>query len=414
MRTDKPRLLWRLIAVLLAFSLIVAACGSDDDDAATDTADTTDAPAADTTDAPAADTTDAPAADTTDAPADEPADEVSDDPLVVAAMSAAGDPVELDQDVTVGYLQWVYADEAGKRIEDAAEAAVNFMGWEYITCDAGGLTDEMPVCGNQLLDQDIDVLLTDGIPEAFITDVLEQAEAAGIPALSAGGEVDPRVLYDAAYASDDTDMGFQVGEELKRQLPDGGNVIVQTAPAAWAVKRTTGLEAALEGTDIEIIDTWEVDFTDMVGSTEAEVATKIQQFDVDGIVIMFSLASIGAANAIGADFPDGGGPVLLTYYANPTGINDIRAGKLTGAVDEKLEWQSWAQVDAVAQLIARDIAPSTERAPDFGGLNFSVRQMVTADNIPATGTDVAAPPPGDYAEFFRTKWCAEFTNLPSC
>ena len=90
------------------------------------------------------------------------------------------------------------------------------------------------------------------------------------------------------------------------------------------------------------------------------------------------------------------------------------AGRLTGAVDEKLEWQSWAQVDAVAQLLAREVAPSQERAPDYGGLNFSVRQMVTADNAPADGNVPAPDPPGDYAEFFRTKWCAEFTNVAAC
>ena len=83
MRTDKPRILWRLIAVLLAFSLIAAACGSDDDDDAATSA--------------------------TTEPADEPAEEVSDDPLVVAAMSAAGDMVELPQ-ITAGYLQWINAE----------------------------------------------------------------------------------------------------------------------------------------------------------------------------------------------------------------------------------------------------------------------------------------------------------------
>ena len=50
----------------------------------------------------------------------------------------------------------------------------------------------------------------------------------------------------------------------------------------------------------------------------------------------------------------------------------------------------------------------------FGGLNFSARQVVTVDTIPASGTEIAPPPPGDYEEFFRAKWCAEFTNLPNC
>jgi ABC-type sugar transport system substrate-binding protein len=395
MRT-RSGIFWRLLAVLLAITLVAAACGSDDDDSADESSE----------DAAADDE----AAD--DAAADD--EEMADDDLSAAAVSAAGDPVELNEDVLVGYLQWVYADEAGKRIEDAAADAVDFLGWDYVTCDAGGDPAQMPICGNQLLDQDIDVMLTDGIPEEFIQDVLEQADAAGIPVLSAGGEVDPRNFYLASYASDDTDMGFQVGEQIKSELPDGGNCIVQTFPAAWSAKRSDGLAQSLDGSNIVVVDTWENDPTNMVEGTEADVTTKMQQFDVDCVVIHFSVASIGAANAVGAAFPDGGGPVVLTFYANPTTVDDIRSGRLTGAVDEKLEWQSWAQVDAVAQLLAREVAPSQERAPDYGGINFSVRQMVTSANTPDTG-DVPAPdPPGDYAEFFRTKWCADFTNLAAC
>lgn len=393
MRTSRLGVFWRLIAVLMAFTLIAAACGDDDDATAP-----------------------APADDPAPAPADDPAPAPADDnPLVAAAMTAAGAEVELPI-IHAGYLQWIYADEAGKRIEDAAKEAIEFLGWDFTTCDAGGDPAQMPICGNQLLDQDVDVIFTDGIPEAFITDVLERAAADGVPVISAGGEVDPRDSYVASYASDDTDLGTQLAEYLKAQLPDGGNIIVQTFPAAWSAKRQEGLAAAIAGTGITIVDTWEADPTNMVPGTEADVTTKLAQFDVDGVWIDFSVASIGAANAIGALFPDGDEPdrpLLMTFYANPTSVEDIRAGRLDAAVDEKLEWQSWAQADAIAQLLARDEAPSQERAPLFGGLQFSSRQVVTIDNIPATGTEVAPPPPGDYEEFFRAKWCAEFSNV-SC
>jgi len=198
-------------------------------------------------------------------------------------------------------------------------------------------------------------------------------------------------------------------------MPDGGTVAIQNAPFAWADKRTAGINEVLTGTNVEVIHEWELDPTDMVGNTEVDVTTKMQQYEPDAFVIMFSVASIGAANAVGAAFPDGGGPLLLTYYANPTTVEDIRAAKLTAAADEKLEWQSWAQVDAVAQLFARGQEPSQDRAPSYGGLNFSVRQVINDSNIPAEGTDIPDPdPPGDYASFFQMKWCNEFTNMPSC
>ena len=391
------RSLWKLLAALLALTLIAAACGNDDDDVADEPAP---APA---TEAPAPAPTEAP----TEAPAPEP------EPTEEMAPELP--------DITIGYLQWIYADEAGKRIEDAAKEAVDFLGWGYETCDAAGDPAQMPVCGNQLLDADIDVMLTDGIPEAFITDVLERAEAEGIPVLSAGGEVDPRDFYIASFASDDTDLGVQLANYLVDQFPDGARIIVQSVPTAWSDKRITGLNSVIDGNNIEIVDQWEGDFADLVAGTEADVTTKLQQFeDIDAVWINFSVASIGAAQAIGAlyeaDDPDR--PQLLTFYANPTTVNDIRTGRVDAAVDEKLEWQSWAQVDAVAELLAFGTHPSQERAPDYDGRNFSVRQVVTIDTVnamPADSTEVPAPdPPGDYEEYFRNKWCSQFSGIASC
>lgn len=356
------RSLWKLLAALLALTLVAGACGNDDD-----------------------------------------------------SEVAAG------SDITIGYLQWIYADEAGKRIEDAAKEAVEFFGWSYETCDAAGDPAQMPVCGNQLLDKDIDVMLTDGIPEAFITDVLERAAEEGVPVLSAGGEVEPRDFYIASFASDDTDLGVQLANYLVDQFPNGARIIVQSVPTAWSDKRIEGLNSVIQGNNIEIVDQWEGDFADLVAGTEADVTTKLQQFDdINAVWINFSVASIGAAQAIGAlyEADDPNRPQLLTFYANPTTVNDIRTGRVDAAVDEKLEWQSWAQVDAVAAWLENGTEPSQERAPIYDGRNFSVRQVVTIDTVnamPADSTEVPAPdPPGDYEEYFRNKWCDEYDGLPNC
>lgn len=353
-------------------------------------------------------TGDEPCAGTTDNSA---ATDGSPDDVVAAGEGAAGPECELPE-VTVGYLQWIYADEAGKRIEDAAREAVEWAGWGFESCDAAGDPAQMPVCGNQLLDMGVDVIMTDGIPEEFVTDVLERAASEGVPVISGGGEVEPRNFYIASFASDDTDLGVQLATWLTEQLPDGGEIIVQTFPAAWSVNRITGLDQVIEGTGIEVVDTWEADPTNMVDGTNADVATKLQQFgDVDAVWINFSVASIGAGQAIGA-MPEEDRPLLVTFYANPATVADINAGRVDAAVDESLEWQSWAGVDALMQLVARGQQPSQERAPTYNGVNFSVRQIIDASNAPADGEPVVSPV--DYESFFTAKWCTEFTNLPNC
>ncbi|WP_419919546.1 sugar ABC transporter substrate-binding protein [Candidatus Poriferisocius sp.] len=413
------RSLWKLLMALLALTLVAGACGNDDSDAGTtptidqssDGDDAGDGSGTDSDDTDAGD-----GEDHSDADHDDGSDADHDD-----SDGTATSVVNTGSDITIGYLQWIYADEAGKRIEDAAKEAVDFFGWNYETCDAAGDPAQMPVCGNLLLDKGIDVMLTDGIPEAFITDVLERAAEEDVPVLSAGGEVEPRDHYVASFASDDTDLGVQLAEYLVDQFPDGARIIVQTVPTAWSDKRINGLNSVIAGTNIEIVDQWEADMADLVAGTEADVTTKIQQFDdIDAIWINFSVASIGAAQAIGAlyEADDPERPQILTFYANPGTVGDIRTGRVDAAVDEKLEWQSWAQVDAVAAWLENGTMPSQERAPTYDGRNFSVRQVVTIETVNAMdpeSTEVPAPdPPGDYEEYFRNKWCEEYDGLPNC
>lgn len=349
-----------------------------------------------------------PCPDTTD---NRDATDGSADDLKAAAEGAAGPPCELPT-LTIGYLQWIYADEAGKRIEDAAREAVEWVGWKMESCDAAGDPAQMPVCGNQLLDMGVNAIMIDGIPEEFITDVLERAKSEGVPVISGGGEVDPRNFYAAAYASDDTDMGVQLAEWVKAKYPDGAKILVQTFPSAWSAKRVDGLNSAIEGTNNEIVDSWEADPTNLVDGTNADVTTKLQQYpDVDVVWINFSVASIGAAQAIGA-ITEGDKPDLVTFYANPSTVADLNAGRINAAVDESLEWQSWAGVDALMEWFARGQEPSQERAPTYNGVNMSQRKVYDASNAPADGE--APKSDVDYVTFFETKWCAEFTNLPNC
>ena len=230
--------------------------------------------------------------------------------------------------------------------------------------------------------------------------------------ISGGGEVEPRDFYIASFASDDTDLGVQLANWLTEQLPDGGDIITQTFPADWSVNRINGLNSVIEGGNINVVDTWEADPTNMVDGTNADVTSKLQQYpDVKAVWINFSVASIGAAQAIGA-MPEEDQPLLVTFYANPATVADINAGHVDAAAEEALEWQSWAGVDALMQLVARGQPPSQERAPTYNGVNFSVRQVVDTTNAPADGPPVASP--FDHVSFFQSKWCTEFTNLPSC
>ena len=201
--------------------------------------------------------------------------------------------------------------------------------------------------------------------------------------ISGGGEVDPRNFYIASFASDDTDLGVQLANWLTEQLPDGGDMHRPDVPgrlerqphqrARLGDRGHATSRSSTRGRPTR--PTWSTART-------PTSPRKLQQYpDVDVVWINFSVASIGAAQAIGA-MPEEDQPLLVTFYANPATVADINAGRVDAAVDESLEWQSWAGVDALMQLFARGQQPSQERAPTYNGVNFSVRQVIDADQRP--------------------------------
>ena len=110
--------------------------------------------------------------------------------------------------------------------------------------------------------------------------------------------------------------------------------------------------------------------------------------------------------------PEEDQPLLVTFYANPATVADINAGRVDAAAQEALEWQSWARRRCA------DAARRPRSAAEPGaGAHLQRRQLLGApgdrrSNAPADGTPVASPV--DYVSFFQSKWCTEFTNLPSC
>jgi ABC-type sugar transport system substrate-binding protein len=327
--------------------------------------------------------------------------------LANAAAAKAGKPIALPK-ITIGYLRYVAQAPSDQRMYDNAVAAATVLGWKIIQCDGQGDPAKMAACGNTLLNQKIDVLLNDGIPETILATSLRRAKAMGIPTIHTGGNLEQADLYTGGNATPDGLMAQVLAGYLKDQIKGKpGGVIVQGFPASWGIERVNALKA----TGVNILSNQDADATNLVQGTQVQIAAQLNQHpDASAIWITFDTASLGAAQALAAKFPGKtypDRPLLVTFYANQPTLQLIRQGKLDAAIEDSIEWCSWVAIDQIAELVARKTPMSPDLRPDYGtGLDFWRPVLVTKDNLPAEGALV--PPPVDYISFFKTKWKTEF------
>ncbi|CND75679.1 ABC-type sugar transport system%2C periplasmic component [Mycobacterium tuberculosis] len=327
--------------------------------------------------------------------------------LAVAASKKAGPPTKPPK-LTIGYLRYVAQSPADQRMYDSAVAAAKVLGWTVIPCDGQGDPAKMAACGNTLLNQNIDVLLDDGIPQSIIASALQRARSEGVPAVYSGGSLDKTDLYTAGYAPPEGEMGATLATYLTGQTNGrSGGTIVQGFPTSWGTERV----GALKASGAKITSEQDADATNLVQGTQQQIAAQLNQHpDASAVWITFETAVMGAAQAVkarfpGKSFPDR--PLLVTFYANRPTLDLIRKGQVDAAVESSLEWSSWAAIDQIAELKARKTPMSKDVRPVYGeGLDFWRPTLVTKDNLPPAGQLVA--PPVDYAAFFTAKWKHEF------
>lgn len=334
--------------------------------------------------------------------------------LGVAAAAAAGAPVEVPT-LTIGYVKYVGANFEAAREEVASKQAAEALGWTFISCDGKGVPATMAKCAKDLVNQNVDVLMTNAFPQSYFTEALDIAEKKGIPVISVGGDPGPQDRLDGAYYPDESAMGGVLADWMVEKLgaDSAAKIIVQNFPAQFIVARNEAMLAKIAETTITVGGEFDVDPANLIAGTKDQITSFLNSTpDAKAFWIPFSSSDAGAAQAIeakfpGKTFPDR--PLLLGVYASLPTLDLIRQGKLDASVENALGWASWVAMDQIAQNAARGttIAKTT---PSYGAdLDWTKPTVVTKDNLPPEGELLA--PPTDYVSFFTSKWNNEFTNL---
>ena len=331
----------------------------------------------------------------------------------VAAAEELGGPVELPAK-TVGILQIVGGIESADRVESSLKTAAGAVGWETNVCDGAGDPTKWVSCGNSLLDQGVDAVVTIGIDPGQIRQVVNKAKSAGTPIMAVSGEVPPG--YDAAFYPDEQLAGRLLAESLIEQLnavedDSAGLAVVDFAlPSIHA--RTVVLDDLLrDQPKIEVVARADTDATNLVPGTRKQTSDIITANpDLKAFWYAFDTAGQAAAPVVAAEFPGEefpDRPLLTTFHADLGTVELMRQGQIDEVLDVNYDASSWIAVDALAEFFARDAPFPTESSPDYPGVgDLFDYQLVTKDDLPPEGEYVESEV--DVPGYFTAKWEAEF------
>jgi ABC-type sugar transport system substrate-binding protein len=356
----------RVGASALALTLVLAACGSDDDDGS---------PEVDSTDATEETTgaTEAPAA--TDAPestegADTAAGGVPEGATIV---EISGDLANLDgTEVGIANLAPVPGAERWSRpLEEclvANGATVDFQ-------DVGGDPTKLPAILDGWEAAGKQAVFNIGIDMTGQESTIARFVDAGVPFVTWGaGNPAGVVALDANQVED----GRIIARYVADQIGGAGSVVLVNANNPALQSREEGIqEVFAEFPDIELTIVGDaLGFSAEAAQTATEAALQADP-DVVAVIGGFGSLGVGAATAVDAAGSDA---IVVSMNGDPEEYEAIRSGgPFVATVADGHEYGGEAACQIAAAMLGG------EPAPGGGEPIFATSVLVTADNVPAEG-----------------------------
>jgi ribose transport system substrate-binding protein len=330
-----------------------------------------------------------------------------------AAAKAAGGKAQLPPGKKIGFLQIVGGIESADRVANATKAALQSVGYSMVLCDGQGDPAKWVTCGNSLIDQGVQGIVTTGVDPQSVAGPLKKAKEKGIPWISVAGETAPG--YNGTYGPDDRETGRVLSDYLIKRINDqaGGkaDIAVHDFPIPSIHVRTEELKKKLQGTDIKIAAETTSDAANLIEGTRKTVNDQITK-DPNLKAFWFAFDTAGqaggqavAARFPGKEFPDR--PLTLTFHADPASQALLRSGQLDAVADVAYDVGSWVGVDQMLEYFARKKNFDQSPRPEYPGVgNLYTIKMIDKNNLPPENQYVAQDT--DVVSFFKSKWASEF------
>jgi ABC-type sugar transport system substrate-binding protein len=347
------------IALAIAATLLIAACGSDDDGGAQ----TTDA-APETTEA-SAETTEA-TSETTEATSE--TTEAAEGGGGEGETGAAGFPVCADlEGATIGYSQPI-PDPNFAIIDEVMAAQLELVGAEYIGVNAQFDPGKQVSDVQTLQQQGITALIINPVDPTVTAAAVQEVIDAGIPVIVQ--DTDNDGTYFTSVNADVISAAEEGAALLKELVGDGTVGVIVGPPFATVLERQAEtFAAAAEEVGLNVIDTQTSGNPGDPGAAQTIVeAWKQQAPDLAGIWTFNDTSAVGVA----ATFDDAFAPALVSINGQPEAIPLIEGGRIN------------ATFDLQQDMIARSLAFAAATAICGGELPSDVwvqSKLIDADNV---------------------------------
>lgn len=263
-------------------------------------------------------------------------------------------------------------------LEKSIEEEVQNDGNTLIVKDPDNNVDTQIEQIKEMIDEGIELLFLSPVDWEKITPSLEALKDAGVKVVNVDTQVKDMDLVDAFIGSDNSDAGYQCGQDLVEKFPDGGKIAILECTTMNSMNdRITGFEEAIAGKGFEVVGR-----EDTLGDMQLSIAAaeKILNENDDIVAIMCGndQAALGALVAV----KEKTGSSTLIYGVD--GSPDIKKEmKKVNSHVEATSGQSPINMGKNAYKIAKNVLSGGQYEKETYEETF----LITKENVDMYGVD---------------------------
>lgn len=175
-----------------------------------------------------------------------------------AVQETEDDTEEEDPDAYDGYTFGYSCIDMGNpyfdTLQKSIETSLKEKEYHLITKDPGSDAALQNQQIQEMIDEGVDAVFLCPVDWEQITPALEALKEANIPVINIDTQVKETDLVAAYIGSDNKNAGALCGEDLVKQRPDGGKIVILECPSMNSInERITGFEGAIANSGFEVL-----------------------------------------------------------------------------------------------------------------------------------------------------------------
>lgn len=219
-----------------------------------------------------------------------------------AVQETEEDAGEEEQEEYDGYIFGYSCIDMGNpyfdTLKKSIETTLHEEEYQLISKDPGSDADLQVKQIGEMIEEGVDAVFLCPVDWEKITPALEALKEADIPVINIDTQVKQTDLVSAYVGSDNKKAGALCGEDLVKQRPDGGKIVILECPSMNSInERITGFEGAIVSAGFEVLA--RADVNGKLDEAQAEMKKILAENpQIDAVMCGNDQIALGAVRAI--------------------------------------------------------------------------------------------------------------------